>query len=31
MCIPKSAIIIVVNLGVVVGVVNGQAWDEATT
>jgi len=31
MCIPKSVIIIIVSLGIVVGVVNGRAWDKATT
>jgi hypothetical protein len=30
MCLPTHAIIVVVNLGVVIGVVNGQAWDMAT-
>jgi hypothetical protein len=31
MCLPTCAIIIVVSLRVVVGVVNGRAWDKATT
>jgi hypothetical protein len=31
MCPPTNAIIVVVNLGVVIGVVYGRAWDEAIT
>jgi hypothetical protein len=31
MCFPMRAIIVVVSLGVVIGVVNGWAWDKATT
>jgi len=30
MCFPTCPIIVIVNLGFVVGVVNGQAWDKAT-
>jgi hypothetical protein len=31
MCFPTRAIIPIMNLGVVISVVNGQAWDKATT
>jgi hypothetical protein len=31
MCLPTHAIIVVVNMGVVIGVVYGQAWDKAIT
>jgi hypothetical protein len=31
MCFPTCAIIVVMSMGVVVGVVNVQAWDKATT
>jgi hypothetical protein len=31
MCFPTHVIIVVVNLGVVISVDNGRAWDKATT
>jgi hypothetical protein len=31
MCLPTCAIIATVSMGVVIGVVNGLAWDKATT
>jgi hypothetical protein len=31
MCFPTCAFIVVVSLGVVIGVINGWAWDKATT
>jgi hypothetical protein len=31
MCLPMCAIIVTMSLGVVISVVNGQAWDKVTT
>jgi hypothetical protein len=30
MCLPTHVVIVIVSLGVMIGVVNGQAWDKAT-
>jgi len=31
MCLPTRAIIVIMSLGVVISVVNGWAWDKATS
>jgi hypothetical protein len=31
MCLPTHVVIVIMNLGAMIGVVNGQAWDKATT